>query len=104
MRFITEFEIALPAIEQRIDAYKSRGNLDLGSIISTSFGWKERPYHDQRGGNDIGRWALEIEAFPVDKWVEFKNRLFAHLGTTGLYDKTFKDLVSELESFRNPVT
>jgi hypothetical protein len=38
----------------------------------------------------------------MDKWVEFKKRLFAHLGATGLYEPTFKDLITELESFGKP--
>jgi len=103
MRFITEFELVPPAIEARLNAYKARGEFELGQEIAKLFEWQQVGIMVQDKPAKL-RYTMEIEAFPVDKWVEFKKRLFAHLGTTGLYDKTFKDLVSELESFRNPVT
>jgi hypothetical protein len=101
MRFITQFEIVPPAIEARLNAYKSRSEFELGQLIAQSFEWKNRGFI--KTNNLAGlRYTLEIEAFPMDKWVEFKKRLFVHLGATGLYDGTFKDLISELESFRKP--
>ena len=78
MRFITEFESTYeatfePGHEKYINAYKGRGELEIGSLIGASFGWKE----DQQRFKI--RNTLEIEAFPMDKWIEFKNRLMEHL-------------------------
>lgn len=102
MRFITEFKVPEYFQSNRRIHYvpekRHMMEVGMGNMIAESFGWQNPVNHN------LDHHRLEIEAFPMDKWVEFKKRLFAHLGTTGLYDKTFKDLISELESFRNPVT
>jgi hypothetical protein len=71
MRFITEFESTYeafgePNFDKYINAYKGRGELEIGAKIGEVFGWKE----------DNQRFkiknTLEIEAFPMDKWLKFK--------------------------------
>lgn len=98
MRFITEFESTYGGESQkkyieRIPYWEERGQADLGNLIAKSFGWKQREVLSET------RHTLEIEAFPIDKWVEFKRTLFMHLGATGFYEDTFKQLIKELESY-----
>jgi hypothetical protein len=103
MRFITQFEIVPPAIEARLDAYKSRSEFELGQLIAQSFEWKNRGFI--RTNNLAGlRYTLEIEAFPMDKWVEFKEKI---LNMKLYYEsdvKVIEQYIQELESFGNPVT
>lgn len=100
MRFITEFKLNEYTKDDigYLSNKKYASGMELGKLVADTFGWQNPVLENEL------RYRVEIEAFPMDKWVEFKKRLFAHLGTTGLYDKTFKNLVSELESFRNTVT
>lgn len=78
MRFITEFELDKPnGPEERADNdrfvkhYKGNSHLELGSMIGKSFGW-QNPVN-----NNNLHYRLEIEAFPMDKWIEFKSKLFS---------------------------
>lgn len=104
MRFITEFKVDElrtysldeEAINNNIKSHKSYSLLKLGGLIEESFGWQNPVYNNKL------HHRLEIEAFPMDKWEQFKRRFFMHLGTTGLYDPFFKDLIAELESFSKP--
>lgn len=94
MRFITEFELKFPYQLSVLETYKVRGQmLDIGNQIGDAFDWQNE--HD----DEKEKYSLEIEAFPMDKWVEFKRRLFLHLRATGLYEPTFKGLIDELESY-----
>lgn len=103
MRFITEFELVPPAIEARLDAYKSRSEFELGQLIAQSFDWKNRGYVRL---NDLAglRYTLEIEAFPFDKWVEFKEKLMDHFTNDATTRMLTSRLLEELESFCKPVT
>lgn len=98
MRFITEFESTYGGESQqryieKIPYWEERGQAEMGNLIGKSFGWKQHEVLSET------RHTLEIEAFPMDKWEEFKRRLFLHLGATGLYEPTFKGLIDELESY-----
>lgn len=100
MRFITEFELA-SLKEEVVNAYKSRGDFELGQLISDSFSYTEKPLHGKT------RWSLEIEAFPTDKWVEFKQRLFSEIATCNDTDfpvdgARILSWIKELESFGKP--
>lgn len=83
MRFITEFELDSnelkfadnPVKEHR----KSCAEDKLGNMIAESFGWIEKIFATFRGPSGE-RYTLEIEAFPMDKWIEFKNKLIEHIG------------------------
>lgn len=99
MRFITEFELVLPAIKKRIDAYKANSQFEMGGMISIAFEWKEAKYPDYRGGNDISRHTLEIEAFPMDKWIGFKQKLLDNLNYGSIERNDVIFLIKELESF-----
>ena len=83
MRFITEFECdgtrfdANPSI---IAGRKERGQCEIGRLLAESFGWEERGQTTLLKNDPvIHRFSLEIEAFPMDKWIEFKQRLVASL-------------------------
>lgn len=103
MRFITEFELVLPAIEQRVDAYKSRGNLDLGCGVAESFGWFATPILSMMGPHTT-KYTLEIEAFPMDKWVEFKQKLFEYIQNADTMVSLIPivEMIKELESLGKP--
>ena len=94
MRFITEFE--LNASENAIDAYKANGQWNIGLMIRDSFGWQNpvngNPHHHR----------LEIEAFPMDKWIEFKQKLFTHLQCAEINPVHILQMIKDLESFGKP--
>lgn len=98
MRFITEFENT-PALlleegyNSWIKTYETRGELDIATQIGNSFGWEtdEQPFKI--------RHTLEIEAFPMDKWVEFKRNVIMIGSSDSLQ---ILDMIMELESFGKP--
>lgn len=101
MRFITEFKIedyhakdnfASKTISGRQNMLQS----DIGDMLADSFGW-QNPVN----GNDL-HYRLEIEAFPMDKWMLFKTKLFHRLLQDNIPTKYFSHLIEELESFGKP--
>lgn len=97
MRFITEFELDHPYTPTRKRDYKHDMQVDMGALISESFGWKEK------SGVSKTRHTLEIEAFPMDKWVEFKEKLLNELYKDERFDGyKIRCLINELESFGKP--
>ncbi len=79
MRFITEFELATPFEIKNYKFIRERGTAEwLGMDIAKAFGWQIK-------GKPTSQWpvaerhTLEIEAFPMDKWIEFKKLLIAEL-------------------------
>ena len=94
MRFITEFEELRPDFIHRkpsdilVDAER-----DLGHFIAKHFGWQKPNAHHHR---------LEIEAFPMDKWVEFKEKLMDHFTNDATNRMLTSRLLEELESFGKP--
>ena|ERR1700760_1125580 len=103
MRFITEFErevISIPNIDEFIsnfpDVRKMRGEEKLGQMLSNAFGWKENAKIVD--GKEMNRWSLEIEAFPTDKWIEFKQEI---LKVYGEKSHAIQELL-KLESFGKP--
>ena len=106
MRFITEFEISEEEISNPVTPIFTRLSTNciynLGQLLSDNFGWKQK-----EGGNTLQpkeRYTLEIEAFPMDKWVEFKERLFKELDKVDPSEIKIGRMIKELESFGNPVT
>jgi hypothetical protein len=110
MRFITEFELEPNRYAKYphliIKSYKSLYEAKIGDKIAEAFGW------DEKGTTTITgpvkeHFKLEIEAFPIDKWVEFKKRLQS-LFINDMYGgdgfSEMKNLIEDLESFGNPVT
>ncbi len=101
MRFITEFENT-PALlldegyNSWVKTYETRGQLDIATQIGNSFGWEtdEQPFKI--------RHTLEIEAFPMEKWIEFKNRLFVLIETYPGDVVGALTIIKELESFGKP--
>jgi hypothetical protein len=100
MRFITEFKCddsswdAIPAI---IKHRKSSREIEMGNMIAESFGW-QNPVH-----KDSFHHRLEIEAFPMDKWVEFKQKMFSKFIDDD-YEGAGKmlEFIKELESLGKP--
>lgn len=76
MRFITEFEITekdnrdVGWKKALLFNQKSNRQIDMGKMLADSFGWANPVL------NNPLRYRLEIEAFPMDKWLEFRKRLW----------------------------
>jgi len=102
MRFITEFESTYDGESQqkyieKIPYWEERGEAELGTMIGKSFGWKQHEVLSEM------RHTLEIEAFPMDKWIEFKKRLSDALPDYDVVSRTrIINAMAELESFGNP--
>jgi hypothetical protein len=77
MRFITEFELEYPFTLSAPKLCIERAKYRMGDMIESAFDRKEK--EESIRGNEGRRWSLEIEAFPMDKWIEFKNRLLSHI-------------------------
>lgn len=101
MRFITEFELLTPFEIKNYKQNRTWASAEmLGVDISKAFGWKSKiNEHNQE------RHTLEIEVFPIDKWVEFRNRLLAEFPE---YLAEAKEVIinafNELESFQGQIT
>lgn len=72
MRFITEFEVSksidLEKLSFLLPDKKSIRELGIGKKIGSAFGWE----HLYDGNSATNKYTLEIEAFPMDKWIKFK--------------------------------
>lgn len=101
MRFITEFESSnYGGSEQHYS--EQRALYDLGKVISESFGWDEKGRTTLHG--PVTRYqSLEIEAFPMDKWIEFKKRFADALPDYDVVSRTrLINAMADLESFGKP--
>lgn len=95
MRFITEFELAEGNINNShlsIEARKD-SEMKMGFEIGNVFGW-ESPV----SGHPL-RHKLAIEAFPMDKWIEFKNKLHLELLNGKPSGDNIRELLEELEFY-----
>lgn len=103
MRFITEFEIKEEDDKdkgfRRVLLFNktSNGQIEMGRMLAAQFGW-ENPVN----GNPLHH-RLEIEAFPMDKWVEFKRSIATLImnNCDELSEDVIK-LLNKLESFGKP--
>lgn len=101
MRFITEFELKLPS-SNISKAYISNAQFDMGNMIGDLFGWKEAPFKNMQK-EKCNRWTLEIEAFPMERWIEFKSRLFSNfIDHDYEHAEEILMIIKELESFGKP--
>lgn len=98
MRFITEFELDVPFSNKEADKCKSTMGFHIGGLIANAFDWHSAPFLSMVGPHR-NKWALEIEAFPMDKWVEFKNSLHVELLAHKPDHIRILELIKELESF-----
>lgn len=99
MRFITEFKFdkGENPTQLTIEYRKEVRVQELGAIIEQSFAW-ENPVND----NPLHH-RLEIEAFPMDKWIEFKKRFADALPDYDVVSRTkLINAIAELESFGKP--
>lgn len=105
MKFITEFELTPDEIKYTkaptFDYRKQWAEHNLGGQISFSFGFKETGYINADGYAGERR-TLEIEAFPMDKWVEFKQKLTGAINYDVQLMRNVVDAITELESFGKP--
>jgi hypothetical protein len=77
MRFITEYKHLPHDANEYAEHYRHNANSILGERIGAGFKY-ENPVND----NHL-HYRLEIEAFPMDKWIEFKNSLFEYIVNSG---------------------
>ncbi len=101
MRFITELHLNHPYTPIREAQSKLEAKQDFGVMIGNSFGWQEK------ANAPFTEYTLEIEAFPMDNWVEFKKKLLAEIITCKEIDEPISGafvlkLIKELESFSKP--
>lgn len=96
MQFKTEFELRFPYQLSVAETYKVRHQLDIGNKIGDMVEWKEE-FDDDRN-----KFILELEAFPTHKWIEFKNKLFEYLHSSGGSVSGIKilEMIKELEFFQ----
>lgn len=95
MRFITEFEIHMQATEEVGEFRKQWSENELGKMIIDAFNWNIATRNVT-----IDKYTVEIEAFPMDKWLEFKNRLSAALPDYDSVSRTrIINAMADLESF-----
>lgn len=95
MRFITEFELKFPYQLSVLETYKVKGQmLDIGNQIGDAFDWQNE--HDE----EKDKYSLEIEAFPMGKWVEFRDKIIEE-SRKGRSNRTnnIMQMFKELESY-----
>lgn len=103
MRFITEFELEGIVDVKKLDFLvpdkKRIRELGIGQEIGRAFGWQEKGQTTLHGPV-VNHFSLEIEAFPMDKWIEFKNRFADALPDYDTVSMTrLINAMSDLESF-----
>lgn len=105
MRFITEFEITPDELKYANNPIKghrkSCAEERLGEIIAESFGWEEKGRISRHGASGE-RYTLEIEAFPMDKWIEFKSKLLTEITDSNADGRFILKIIKELEFFGKP--
>lgn len=98
MRFITEFELLSKFEIEKYKTMRQGGAAEwLGLDIAQTFGWQikgQTPLYE--------RHALEIEAFPMDKWIEFKDDLIYELRQPHADMDAVLKLIKKIESFGKP--
>lgn len=105
MRFITEFELLTKFEIENYKTLRARGAAEwVGLDIAKAFGYQlkgETTLH----GPVSERHTLEIEAFPMDKWVEFKTSLLSYLAIHGSFNSGVHvlEMIKALESHGKPV-
>lgn len=101
MRFITEFELNSPFEIKNYKGLREKGSAKwLGLDISKAFGWNKRS-EIKANGQTIETHKLEIEAFPMDKWVEFKQKLFMECGMPEPNGVAILEMIKDLEFYSN---
>jgi len=102
MRFITEFELEPPRnYDMVLLRCKESGKRDLADLIEKSFGWEERGVTTLHGPVKE-KYTLEIEAFPIKDYLDFKVNLINYLVDKGINPKVIQDRFSILESIGKP--
>jgi hypothetical protein len=104
MRFVTEF-----VVPESAESHKERKKYIpekryvmeavMGNMIAKSFDWQNPVNHN------LDHHRLEIEAFPMKKWVEFKKALFSHMDEPAMGQISpvyILQLIKNLESFGKP--
>lgn len=100
MTFKAEFEISGPYTKSGLESHKGYAYCELGALIGNSFGWHERRPTIVTNP-EAERYKLEIEAFPMDKWIEFKQKLYElfHKNELILSGGVLEHMLKELESY-----
>jgi hypothetical protein len=105
MRFITEFELITKFQIENYKILRARGAAEwIGLDIAKAFGYQVKG-STTLDGPVSEKHTLEIEAFPMDKWVEFKNALFSHIHDPAIGQISpvyILQLIKNLESFSKP--
>ncbi len=94
MKFTTEFKVPESAQSRRdyIPEKRHLAELKMGNMLAESFGWQNPVNHD------LDHHRLEIEAFPIDKWVEFKKEVLAEFEGSYIDEEKILNIFNKLES------
>jgi hypothetical protein len=101
MRFITQFELEYPYTLFDMENLKFTLQEGLGNKIADSFNWNEIGTTVSKGPVKYKAF-IEIEAFPMDKWMEFKSKLLEHFCVYPGSTTKMLEFIKELESFGKP--
>lgn len=100
MRFITEFELEYPYNLFEIENMKISLQEGFGNKIAESFQWKEIGTATIKGPVKY-KASIEIEAFPMDKWIEFKQKLLMECGMPEPNGVAILEMIKDLEFYTN---
>jgi hypothetical protein len=109
MRFKWEFKLSEQELNGAVDHLfykKSDNEAAIGHMIAETFGWQTRR-ETTPNGPITERHTLQIEAFPIDKWIEFKNKIFDAINASHVHNGPVNGLkileaIKTLESFGKP--
>jgi len=97
MRFKTELHLTHPYTPIREKNSKRECLQDFGIMIGNDFGWQEK------AEAKFTKHTLEIESFQMDKWVEFKQKMFSKFIDDDYEGASVMlEFIKELESFGKP--
>lgn len=104
MRFITEFKVPEYFEKNKRIPYvpgkRYLSEVKMGNMIAQSFDWQNPVNHN------LEHHRLEIEAFPMDKWIEFKNKLLFEIQESAIHGIPISpirtlELIKDLEFYAN---
>jgi len=94
---VTTDEKKIYDIERVHQRRKEQCSYEIGKLISREFDYEEieKPPHLH---SEDTRYKLEITAFPMDKWVEFKKEVLAEFEGSYIDEEKILNIFNKLES------
>jgi hypothetical protein len=97
MRFIVELESTYamashPSYEKMVTLNKQKHQAKIGDMIADSFGWQDKKF------NFCIRHSIEVEAFPMKDYLDFKKNLIDYLIQKGINPDVIHNKFKIIES------